>query len=62
MFLRAPFNYDTDKASLEAGSSRPIDPDTGEIIDDGMTQQSFAEEVDINTIVRRFGLTGGGGR
>lgn len=26
--------------------------------DEGLTQQQFAEEADINTIVRRFGLTG----
>lgn len=26
--------------------------------DEGLTQQQFAEEVDINTIVKRFGLTG----
>lgn len=58
MFLRSTYNYDVDEASLEAGTSRPVDSDTGEIIDDGVTQQSFKDECDINTIVKRFGLTG----
>ena len=53
-FLRAGamnglFNYNTDKASLESGL---------ENLEPSLTQQQFAEEVDINTIVRRFGLTG----
>lgn len=50
LFLRAPFNYDVDKASEESGLS--CDPD------EGMTQQQFADECDINKIVERFGLTG----
>lgn len=50
VFLRAPFNYDVDLASQESGIA--FDPD------EGLTQQSFAEECDINTIVKRFGLTG----
>lgn len=50
LFLRAPGNYDADKASDEAGLA--CSPD------DCVTQQQFAEECDINTIVRRFGLTG----
>lgn len=45
-----PFNYDTDAASDEAGLDCSVEP--------SLTKQSFAEEVDINTIVRRFGLTG----
>lgn len=49
MFIRSPFNYDRDLASLESGLKCE---------DGSRTQQSFAEEVDINTIVRRFGLTG----
>ena len=49
-FLRAPFNYDVDKASEESGLA--CDPD------EGMTQQQFADECDINKIVERFGLTG----
>lgn len=49
MFLRAPYNYDVDEASLDAGTvnDKP-----------SMTDESFGEECDINTIVRRFGLTG----
>lgn len=49
VFLRAPYNYDTDQASLEAGFSSH---------EPTMAQQHFAEECDINTIVRRFKLTG----
>ncbi|AXH77600.1 MAG: internal scaffolding protein [Microviridae sp.] len=58
MKLRAAYGYDTDQASRESALAKPIDPDTGEIIDDGLTQQQFKEESDINTIVKRFGLTG----
>lgn len=50
IFLRTGFNYDSDKASLESGLACSQDDD--------MTQQQFAEDADINTIVRRFGLTG----
>lgn len=50
MFLRAPWNYDVDGASDDAGLSFD-----GE---ESLTHQSFKEECDINTIVRRFGLTG----
>jgi len=49
-FFRAPFNYDRDLVSRETGLV--CDPS------EGKTQQQFAEEVDINTIVRRFGLDG----
>lgn len=49
-FFRAPFNYDRDQASLESGLV--CDPA------EGKTQQQYADEVDINTIVRRFGLDG----
>nr|QJB19482.1 MAG: internal scaffolding protein [Microvirus sp.] len=48
--LRSAYDYDVDVASDEAGLVCPED--------EGKTQQQFAEEVDINTIVRRFGLTG----
>lgn len=48
-FVRNPYNYDTNKASDEAGLLCE---------DPSLTQQSFAEEADINTIVRRFKLTG----
>ena len=49
MFLRSPFNYDRDAVSLETGL---------ECLDKSLAQQQFAEEADINTIVRRFNLTG----
>lgn len=52
-FIRAPGNYDTDAASDESaigGKRYPWDV--------SKTKQSFAEEADINTIVRRFNLTG----
>lgn len=48
-FLRTPYNYDTNDASDET-ALRCEDPT--------LTKQAFAEEVDINTIVRRFNLTG----
>lgn len=50
VFLRTAYNYDMTKVSNETGLV--CDPE------EGMTQQQFAEEADINTIVRRFGLTG----
>jgi hypothetical protein len=50
MFLRSAFNYDADAVSLETAFVPGDEP--------SRTQQSFAEESDINTIVRRFGLTG----
>ena len=49
VFVRSPFNYDRNEVSRETGL------DTGP---DSPTQQSFKDEVDINTIVRRFGVTG----
>jgi len=48
-FIRSAYNYDTNKASTESGL---------ECLDKSLTKQSFAEEVDINTIVRRFNLSG----
>lgn len=49
MFLRAPYNYDGDQVSAE----------TGLVCDDeSLAIQSAEEESNINTIVRRFGLTG----
>lgn len=50
MFVRNPYNYDAVVASDECG----VDC-SGDV---PVTQQQFAEECDINTIVRRFGLTG----
>lgn len=48
-FVRSPYNYDVAKASDESGLCCK---------DVSLAKQSFAEEVDINTIVRRFGLDG----
>lgn len=49
VFVRAPYNYDADAVSNETGLK----------CDDAtMTQQHQKEEADINTIVKRFGLTG----
>lgn len=50
MFVRNPFNYDMDAVSRETG----VDFSNEESV----TQQQFAEDADINVIVRRFGLTG----
>lgn len=52
MFLRSSFNYDVDAVSVE--SAMVFDPE----VEPSLTQQQFAEESDINEIVRRFGLTG----
>jgi len=49
-FIRSTYNYDPDLVSLENGLA--CDPE------ESVVQQQFAEECDINTIVRRFGLTG----
>lgn len=48
-FVRAAYNYDMNAASDESGL---------ECKDVSLAQQHFAEECDINTIVKRFGLTG----
>lgn len=48
--LRSALGYDVDAASM--ASALFIDEA------EAVTQQQFAEEVDINTIVKRFGLTG----
>lgn len=47
--LRADGNYDMDAASLEV---------VVECLDKSLTQQQFKDDADINTIVKRFGLTG----
>lgn len=49
VFLRTPYNYDVDAASVLTGLTCP---------EETKTQQQFKEESDINTIVERFGLTG----
>lgn len=48
--VRAAYAYDADAVSRETGLS--IDES------ESVVQQQFAEECDINGIVRRFGLTG----
>lgn len=48
-FLRTPYNYDRNKASDDAGLNCP---------EPSLTKQAFAEEADINYIVKQFGLTG----
>lgn len=49
VFLRTPYNYDTMEVSNETGLSCP---------EETLAQQHAKDECDINTIVRRFGLTG----
>lgn len=56
-FLRTAYNYDMNMAGDESGIDCLFDRHTGEQTP-SKTQQHFAEECDINTIVRRFGLTG----
>lgn len=48
-FFRSPYNYDTDAASHEAGLLCE---------DESLAVQSERDDCDINTIVKRFGLTG----
>lgn len=48
-FIRSAYNYPMDAVSRETGLA---------CTDVTRTQQQFAEECDINTIIRRFGLTG----
>lgn len=47
--LRTPYNYDADAVSRETGLA---------CADPTRAQQQFKEDSDINTIVKRFGLTG----
>lgn len=49
VFVKSPYNYDMDKESELTGLLCE---------EETLAQQQFAEESDINTIVRRFGLTG----
>lgn len=49
IFIRTPYNYDTDEVSNETGLECP---------EPTMAQQQFREEADINTIMERFGRTG----
>lgn len=48
-FVRNPYNYDVNMASDESGLA---------CLDASLAVQESRDEVDINTIVRRFGLTG----
>lgn len=49
IFIRSPYNYDTNKVSNETGL---------ECKDPTRTQQHMKDECDINVIVRNFGVTG----
>jgi len=49
VFLRTPYNYDTDAASNESGLACE---------EPSLAQQHFKEECDINTILERFNITG----
>lgn len=49
VFVRSPYNYDMSAASDESGLKCE---------DETLAIQSARDESDINTIVRRFGLTG----
>jgi len=49
IFIRTPYNYDTDEVSNETGLVCP---------EPTMAQQQFREEADINIIMERFGRTG----
>lgn len=49
MFLRTPYNYDTMQVSDETGLKCE---------DPSLAQQHEKDECDINTIVRRFGISG----
>lgn len=48
-FLRTPYNYDRDAATLLHGLVN---------LEPTRTQQQFKDECDINVIVERFGITG----
>lgn len=48
-FVRSPYNYDVDAASNESALNCE---------DESLAVQSARDECDINTIVKRFGLTG----
>lgn len=49
VFVRSPYNYDMDAVSAETGLKCE---------DPSLAVQDQKDEVDINTIVERFGLTG----
>ena len=49
VFLRTPYNYDTNEAGDESGLSCP---------EPTLAQQHMKEECDINVILRKFNITG----
>lgn len=49
IFLRTPYNYDTVAASDESGLACE---------EPSLAQQQFRDECDINTILKRFNITG----
>lgn len=49
LFLRTPYNYDTDAASNESGLGCE---------DPSLAQQHYKEECDINTILQKFNISG----
>lgn len=48
-FIRNPYNYDVDQASVDSGL---------ECKDKSLTLQSQAQEADINVMLKRFAVTG----
>lgn len=48
-FIRSPYNYDSDEESLLSGLACK---------DPSLAQEHLLDETDINTIVKRFGITG----
>lgn len=48
-FVRNPYNYDLKEASDSSGLDCSVDGP-------GRTKQSFKEEADINTLIKRFGI------
>lgn len=51
MFLRSAFNYDRDEASVDSGLLFTEN-------DEDQAKQEFKDECDINTILKRFNITG----
>jgi phage internal scaffolding protein len=49
VFLRTPYNYDTDAASNESGLACE---------EPSLAQQHYKDECDINTILQKFNITG----
>jgi phage internal scaffolding protein len=49
LFLRTPYNYDTDAASNESGLACE---------EPTLAQQHYKDECDINTILQKFSITG----